>query len=204
MLVIVMRWYPAAPMTSTIVSRTLRSFAAAALSFGLVFALTACAGDDGGDTDTDTDTSSSTTSPGSTSAGSTSAGSTSAGTESTGDSDSDTTATTTDTGGVPTYAEIQAIWDGSCVTGCHAASGIKADLSLESGASYANLVGKMSIQVTLDIVEPGDTEKSYLWLKLQGTHTSVGGSGAMMPLGKKLPDAELNAVEAWIVGGAAN
>lgn len=110
-------------------------------------------------------------------AGSTSAGLTSAGTESTGDSDSDTTATTTDTGGVPTYAEIQAIWDGSCVTGCHAASGIKADLSLESGASYANLVGKMSIQVTLDIVEPGDTEKSYLWLKLQGTHASVGGSG---------------------------
>jgi len=197
--VIAGRWYPAASMTSKKLSRTSRSFAAAALCLGLCFTLASCAGDDSAGTDTDP---SGSTSAGTTNAGTSSAGTSSAGTESTGDSDS--TATTTDTGGVPSYAEIQEIWDASCVTGCHAAAGIKPDLSLEAGVSHANLVDKMSAQVTLDIVEPGDTAKSYLWLKLQGTHASVGGSGAMMPLGKKLPDAELNAVEAWILDGAAN
>jgi hypothetical protein len=47
-------------------------------------------------------------------------------------------------------------------------------------------------------VTPGDPAQSYLWHKLKGTHKDVGGSGAQMPLGGKLGETELTAIESWI------
>jgi len=52
-------------------------------------------------------------------------------------------------------------------------------------------------------VVPGDTGSSYLWHKLTGTHTKVGGSGGQMPLGYPALDAKtLGVIETWILEGA--
>ncbi|MCA9660130.1 MAG: hypothetical protein KC486_17430 [Myxococcales bacterium] len=170
----------------------LAAFAALGLS------LAGCAGDDTGDTDSTTNDSATTSTSGSTS-GSTGT-ETTGGTDTTGDTD--TTGTDTTGTGEVTYADVQAIWDNRCVAGCHMPGGSKADLSLESAVSYDNIVSKQSAQVTLNIVEPGSTDQSYLWNKLNNTQLDVGGSGAQMPLGQSLPADELAVVEKWITDGA--
>ena len=67
----------------------------------------------------------------------------------------------------------------------------------------AGTVSVASSQVsTLNRVEPGDTDNSYLWLKLMGTYGDVGGTGATMPKTGALTPEELDTIEAWILGGA--
>ena len=87
--------------------------------------------------------------------------------------------------------------------GCHSADEPKARLVLEKGTGYGRLVGRRSVQVpTLMLVEPGDLEGSYLWLKLQ--HRAPEGKG--MPRTatgvKKLSRSELDLYRRWIEGGA--
>jgi hypothetical protein len=89
-----------------------------------------------------------------------------------------------------------------CV-GCHGAKEPKARLVLEEGKGYGDLVGRRSVQIaTMMLVEPGDIEASYLWLKLQ--HRAPEGRG--MPRTstgvKKLRAAELDLYRRWIEGGA--
>lgn len=122
----------------------------------------------------------------------------------------DTTGTTdgeeTGTPSTVSYsAEIQDIWDASCVAGCHVqgGSGMTSGGLVLTAPSHAELVGPMSIQATtMPIVTPGDPNNSYLWHKLNGTFQDVGGSGLSMPLGTKLPQDQLDLVEDWILGGA--
>lgn len=94
------------------------------------------------------------------------------------------------------------VFRSACV-GCH--YGAPEGLPLLGDEVYGLLVNHPSAQVpSMDRVEPGALERSYLWLKLEGTHPDVGGSGDPMP-GSTYPaltDAELNLIEAWIVGGA--
>ncbi len=87
--------------------------------------------------------------------------------------------------------------------GCHTADEPKARLVLEQGSGYDSLVGRRSVQIpTLFLVEPGDVEASYLWLKLQ--HRAAEGKG--MPRTatsvKKLRAAELELYRRWIEEGA--
>jgi len=87
--------------------------------------------------------------------------------------------------------------------GCHDSEEAKAKLVLDPGSGYESLVGPRSIQdPEMALVEPGDTERSYLWLKLH--HVTKEGKGMPRTLtgSKKLRPAELDLYRRWIEGGA--
>ena len=92
-----------------------------------------------------------------------------------------------------------------CATaGCHAGDPPAVSPRLEEGASWAHMVGVPSEEMpSMDLVEPGDPERSYLVLKLRGTAGAQGGSGLRMPpADAPLDAAEVIGVEAWITRGA--
>jgi hypothetical protein len=87
--------------------------------------------------------------------------------------------------------------------GCHESGEAKAKLVLDQGVAYERLVGPRSVQdPEMALVEPGDPERSYLWLKLQ--HVTEEGKGMpRTPTGvKRLREAELDLYRSWIEGGA--
>ena len=86
---------------------------------------------------------------------------------------------------------------------CHESEDAKAKLALDPGVGYERLVGPRSVQdPEMALVEPGDPERSYLWLKLQ--HTTEKGKGMPRTLtgAKMLREAELELYRRWIEGGA--
>jgi hypothetical protein len=93
-------------------------------------------------------------------------------------------------------------------TACHSGgppppSGVP--VSLDPEVSWSQLVSVPSVQAPLDLVEPGQPERSYLVNKLRGTHSSVGGLGNTMPppaAGAPLTEEEILFIEAWIRSGA--
>lgn len=109
--------------------------------------------------------------------------------------------------GVAFATQLQPLFDARCVV-CHQYGAAQAGLSLEEGDAHGNLVGVKSTGSKLLRVAPGAPDQSYLLYKLRGTHASVGGTGARMPL----PDngaAPLSAdeeamIETWIAQGAPN
>ncbi len=87
---------------------------------------------------------------------------------------------------------------------CHIAGAAQGGLDL-----YTNLWGAIvnvkSTQSGLDLVEPGDPDKSYLYLKLTGAQLSAGGSGEQMPFQAGQLDAgQLELIRSWIAQGAPN
>ena len=87
--------------------------------------------------------------------------------------------------------------------GCHESEEPKAKLVLDPGVGYGRLVGRRSVQdPDMALVEPGDPDASYLWLKLQ--HRAPEGKGMPRTLTgtKKLRPAELELYRRWIEGGA--
>jgi hypothetical protein len=87
--------------------------------------------------------------------------------------------------------------------GYHESEEPKAKLVLEEGAGYGQLVGRRSVQQPeMALVEPGDPQSSYLWLKLQ--HMSAEGKGMPRTLtgSKMLRPAELELYRRWIAEGA--
>ncbi|MCB9741888.1 MAG: putative metal-binding motif-containing protein [Alphaproteobacteria bacterium] len=104
---------------------------------------------------------------------------------------------------VPSYSyasDIQSIFNSHC-TSCHGSNNPSAGLSL---TSYGNIVNAASSVRNLDQIEPGDTATSYLWHKINGTQSSVGGGGSTMPRGgSALSTANLEIIEIWILTGAA-
>lgn len=99
---------------------------------------------------------------------------------------------------------IQPLWDDRCA-GCHDTAGSPSGGLFLKGDSWDDLVGQPSVDVEgMFEVRPGFPDDSYLWHKLNDTHRDVGGSGSRMPKGDpELPSAELDLIEAWILGGAA-
>lgn len=87
---------------------------------------------------------------------------------------------------------------------CHQTEPIlMAPISLKVGEAYDNLVGVPSEQLTtMNLVEPGSLNASYLWHKLNDTHLEVGGSGLRMPSTIPLDAADIDLVGRWIAGGA--
>ncbi len=105
--------------------------------------------------------------------------------------------------GISFSRDVQPIFSATCAL-CHQGAG-PADLTLEPGASYANLVGRPSSESNLPRVAPGNLQGSYLVHKLQGTQASVGGSGAQMPYsGTPLAPPQLALITGWIQEGAPN
>jgi hypothetical protein len=87
--------------------------------------------------------------------------------------------------------------------GCHDSEEPKAKLVLDPGEGYGQLVGRRSVQVPeMALVEPGDPDASYLWLKL--LHRAPEGKGMPRTLTgtKKLRPTELELYRRWIEDGA--
>jgi len=93
----------------------------------------------------------------------------------------------------------------SCaITACHIGPFISEDLVLSTPERVlAQTVGVPSRQSPLLRVLPGRPSQSYVWHKMTGTHEAVGGSGDRMPQGGPfLPQADMDAIRAWILEGA--
>ena len=137
-----------------------------------------------------------------------------------GDGDGDGDGAACDDGTGPSYAAtVKPIIDATCIEGCHEPGGIWS-VADYSGDSYAALVGVRALQVSdLKFVEPCDSDASYMWHKVAGTHADVGGAGTkQMPLDTTTCDsanylsedctaaplgaADLTAIDDWIKGGA--
>lgn len=102
-------------------------------------------------------------------------------------------------------AQIQPIWNAQCTCHLMGPSGTMQapTMTLNPDISHGELVGTPSTAVpTMARIEPGDPDASYLWHKTHGTHLEVGGDGTEMPPGLVVPEADLQRIEDWIVGGA--
>lgn len=103
----------------------------------------------------------------------------------------------------PNFSEIQAnVFTPDCATSnCHAGANPTGGLNLEAANSYAMLVGIQSSQDgTLQRVEAGNPDNSYLVQKLEGTASS----GQQMAPGAPLPQAEIDVIRQWISDGATD
>lgn len=85
-------------------------------------------------------------------------------------------------------------------TGCHSGAQAPLGLRLDEGASFAMLVGTPSVEVpSLNRVQPGNPDGSYLIQKLEGTAQV----GARMPLNAPpLPPDTIAVIRQWISSGA--
>jgi hypothetical protein len=106
--------------------------------------------------------------------------------------------------GVPvTYAEhLEPLVIARCLS-CHTTEEPEAQLVLEPGIGYGEMVGRASIQVPeLPIVAPGDPEGSYLWRKLNHD-VEIGRGMPRTVVGSiRLPDEEIELYRRWIEDGA--
>ena len=100
--------------------------------------------------------------------------------------------------------DIEPAFQTGCATPqCHSSQSRASGLVLEKDSSYANIVGVPSRQVpAMNLIAPGDPAQSYLLRKLQGTQTSVGGSGGQMPPGGATDPALISNVQTWTEEGA--
>ena len=100
-------------------------------------------------------------------------------------------------------ADIQPVFDDNCVA-CHQEGSANQGLVLESGQSLGRLVRKRSTEAKLNLVEPGNPGKSYLFAKISGTQKEAGGNGARMPQGGTLDPRATALICNWIANGAPN
>ncbi len=127
------------------------------------------------------------------------------------DADTGTVDTTTGVVAMPSYDEdIQPLFTTRCFGGtCHniAAPGGTLNLSPEGATDpYEELTTRSHALSGMPYVTAGNPQLSYLWRKLEGTHTdddleNVGGGGRM-PIGAPLDDDSMALIEAWITSGA--
>ncbi|WP_321390508.1 hypothetical protein [Emcibacter sp.] len=88
---------------------------------------------------------------------------------------------------------------------CHLTGKEAGGLALHPKAAWKSLVNHPSSESHFLIVEPGAPEKSYLLMKLEGTHIDNGGSGAQMPFSAPPLDQDtINMFRTWIEDGATN
>ena len=106
-----------------------------------------------------------------------------------------------------TFSQIQGnIFTPVCAkSGCHAGStGGQEGLILDAGMSYSLLVNHPATENnTLDRVEPGAPERSYLILKLRGD-PSISGDRMPQDGPPYLSNEQIDAIAAWIRAGAPN
>lgn len=106
-----------------------------------------------------------------------------------------------------TFSRVQReVFTPSCAVsragGCHAGPAPQLDLSLETGKSYARIVGVPSTETRLDLVAPGRPDDSYLVVKLRGDPAIE--ANRMPPGGPYLPPDQVKLIVDWIRRGAPN
>lgn len=89
------------------------------------------------------------------------------------------------------------------VSGCHSGAAAVLGLSLDAGASFANLVSRSSVQQPQKLrIKPGDSTNSYLVQKLEG---AAGIGGEAMPRGRaRLSQQLIDTLKLWIDNGASS
>ena len=99
-------------------------------------------------------------------------------------------------------SDIQPIFTFNCASAsCHG-SPFQADLNLEPGNAYGNLVDVVSSQTAFKRVDPGMSDLSYLIMKLEQDNPPV---GERMPRGGPFLDPmEVRVIRDWIDQGAPN
>lgn len=102
----------------------------------------------------------------------------------------------------PTFAEVQnEVFTPACV-GCHAGSNAPEGLDLRANEAFGETVDVPSVQVPeLMRVEPGNSEDSYLYIKITGGDRMAPGT-FQMPIGSELSDDQIRLVREWIDAGA--
>ncbi|GBD32112.1 MAG: hypothetical protein KatS3mg081_2171 [Gemmatimonadales bacterium] len=106
--------------------------------------------------------------------------------------------------------QIQPIFTASCALGgCHGSGNLQPPekpMNLSAGQAYSNTVNVSSAQLgSMDRIEPGQPDQSYLVHKIQGTHLQVGGSGVRMPAtGNFLSQSQIDLIRTWVAQGAPN
>jgi hypothetical protein len=91
--------------------------------------------------------------------------------------------------------------------GCHSGAAPSGGLDLISDGAYLRLKGPAAQKPagrTLNLIQPGMLDKSYLWLKVSGDGSII---GTRMPQnasggGAVLAQEVMNDIEAWIMAGA--
>lgn len=103
--------------------------------------------------------------------------------------------------------DIQPIFTTNCaLSGCHAGTLPQQNQNLSAGLAYSNIVNVASNERPgMKRVTPSLPDSSYLVHKIQGTQSTVGGSGDRMPLGgTPLTQSQADLIRAWIAAGAKN
>ena len=103
-----------------------------------------------------------------------------------------------------TFAQVQAqVFTPTCAkAGCHAAASASGELVLEAGQAYGQIVSRPAVgNSSLDRIEPGDPERSYLIKKLRGDPDIT---GARMPLDNpgSLTQEQMDGIVGWVLAGA--
>ncbi len=99
--------------------------------------------------------------------------------------------------------DIAPLFRTKCAT-CHLTGQEAGKMALTPQSAIANIVGVKSDEMPgLLRVVPGAPDKSYLVMKLEGTHIEHGGNGAQMPFGAPpLTPEEIAKIRLWIADGA--
>lgn len=106
----------------------------------------------------------------------------------------------------PTFSSISAVvFTPRCTSSaCHGGTG-SAPLDLTPDKAWLALVNAPSTQTEeMPLVSPQEPERSYLLLKVLGTHATTGFGAAMPPDGDTLGDDAVAAITGWIANGAPN
>lgn len=104
-------------------------------------------------------------------------------------------------------ADIRPIWDASCTdAACHDADAPQAGLDLASEGVLDRLCQDDHNFSGLRYIdcENHDPQRSYAFRKIEGSHLDgdiSGASGLKMPPTEALSQADIDLIEAWIVGG---
>ena len=103
----------------------------------------------------------------------------------------------------PSFAAVQGVFDQHCIR-CHSGDTAPRGQDLSEGESFANIVRVSSVELPeMNRIEPGQPERSYLFLKISDRHLEHGGRGRQMPLGRpSLTTEELHLIRDWITAGA--
>ncbi|NVB39404.1 hypothetical protein G6O69_16295 [Pseudenhygromyxa sp. WMMC2535] len=105
--------------------------------------------------------------------------------------------------GVTWAARIEKVLEYNC-SGCHNEITPEADLALIGEGVYERLLEPSQQNPALNLIEPGEPESSYLYLKITGHEDIVGNPMPYNPLTGEgtLTQAEIADIETWIINGA--
>lgn len=96
------------------------------------------------------------------------------------------------------YADVQQVFASKCL-GCHSAAAKLGSLDLETDACAAIVDVESANYPGNTLVVPGNSSASVLWNKCDDS----GIYGSVMPQGGRMPQANIDTIQAWIDGGAS-